>query len=268
MNWKENIPLWKNLLQQPDFALVTDVDGTISPIVDIPNAAVVHPKIKPLLAELRAQLPVVAVISGRRAADVQERVDIPGLIYIGNHGLERITEDKVVIPKQVSAFQETLAAAAREVRPHLLPGMTLEDKAITLTIHYRQAPPGTPIDQDFTPFIEQLARRSGLKLFHGRKIFELRPPIEIDKGTAFTSLLEENQAQAAIYLGDDTTDAAALNAARALRSAGKCQAYAIGVLSTNTPKAVKDNADYFADGVEDVAAFFSLLLNSSKASFT
>ncbi|HKJ28127.1 MAG TPA: trehalose-phosphatase [Anaerolineales bacterium] len=268
MYWKENLSLWQRLVRQPGFALVTDVDGTISPIVDQPDQAAVSPTIRPLLDDLCDLLPVVGVLSGRRVEDVRQRVGVPGLVYIGNHGLERFYQGNVVIPESVKPFIQKLAAAAEEIQPALLPGMMLEDKTATLTIHYRQTHSEAEVLEKFTPFVKELAQRLGVDLFSGRKVYELRPPIGVDKGTAFAGLLQDFNVQAAVYLGDDTTDAAAFKKAQALRAAGECQAYSLGVESANTPPEVLTYADYLVDGVGDVAAFFAMLLDSARASST
>ena len=268
MHWKENIQLWKDLVRQPGFALVTDVDGTISPIVDEPDQAYILPGVRPLLAQFRDRLLVAGVISGRAAEDVHQRVGVDGLVYYGNHGFERLYQGEMVIPDAVRPYRQALAQAAEEIRPVLLPGMMLEDKGVTLTVHYRQLVAGVDDLTSFAQFVDALTARLGLRLSHGRKVYELRPPVDIDKGTAFASLVNDFKVQAAVYLGDDTTDAAVFKKAQMLRQEGNCQSYGIGVLSSNTPADVREKADYFAEGVEDVVAFFSLLADWASASST
>jgi trehalose 6-phosphate phosphatase len=157
---------------------------------------------------------------------------------------------------------------AAEVQAALLPGMMLEDKDLTLTVHYRQAQLEPDVLDEFTQMIKAAAKRLGLNLFEGRKVYELRPPVGVDKGTALANLLKDFNVQAAVYLGDDTTDVAAFEKAGLLRSKGECQVYAIGVLSNNTPAGVLEKADYSAEGVEDVAKFFAFLADSASASST
>lgn len=265
MNWKDDLQLWKELAQQPGFGLVTDVDGTISPIVDEPDQAAILPGVRPLLEQLRDHLLVVGVISGRGAEDVRQRVGVPGLVYYGNHGFEKLYRGKVIIPEAVMPYQSALAQAAAEVQQELLPGMMLEDKGVTLTIHYRQLAVSEEALSGFDKLITSLAARLGLTLSQGRKVYELRPPLKVDKGSAFASLVKDFNVQAAVYLGDDTTDAAVFEKAKRLRQAGSCRCYGIGVLSANTPAEVLEKSDYSAEGVEDVAEFLALMADSARA---
>ncbi|MBN2469850.1 MAG: trehalose-phosphatase, partial [Anaerolineae bacterium] len=85
--WQADHPLLQALLRAARLGIITDVDGTISPIVDDPDAARVTPRNRELLAALAGHLALVAVVSGRAAGDVQARVNLPDLVYVGNHGL-------------------------------------------------------------------------------------------------------------------------------------------------------------------------------------
>lgn len=268
MNWKENLALWERLACQPNFALVSDFDGTLSPIVDDPDSAVPDPGIQPLLAALQDQLQCVAVLSGRAVEDVSQRVGVPGLVYIGNHGFERFQNGKVVISEQAKPYQKAVMKAAKKIRRNLLPGMRVENKGITLSVHYRQAEDEETVREKFLPKIRDWSDKYGLILFQGRKVFEMRPPVNIDKGTAFIQFIEDFKVQSAVYLGDDTTDASVLKAAKRLRETGKCEAYGIGVHSSNTPAEIDLHEDYSVDGVEGVGEFLSTLVNASKASST
>ncbi|HQE17905.1 MAG TPA: trehalose-phosphatase, partial [Aggregatilineales bacterium] len=86
MLWQDATDILRSLVQTPQFGLITDVDGTISPIVPDPDEARVTAQNRRLLEELGKLLPLVAVISGRAAADVQARVGLPHVLYVGNHG--------------------------------------------------------------------------------------------------------------------------------------------------------------------------------------
>jgi trehalose 6-phosphate phosphatase len=99
-------------------------------------------------------------------------------------------------------------------------------------------------------------------------IFELRPPIEINKGTAFHSLVNAYQLDSAIYMGDDTTDVDALHMARKLRQTGQCYALGIGVQSPDMPDAVGEAADVMVSGVSDVEDFLDWLFSIRSASST
>lgn len=258
--WKQATDtLLAPLLTAPRLGLVTDVDGTISPIVSRPEAAQVTPRSRELLTSLSARLALVGVISGRAAADVQKRVGVANMIYVGNHGMERWVEGHVEVTPEAQTYRPGLEAVVEGIRGYLPPGAQIEDKGATYSIHYRNVADPAQTQVEVTPRLQQLSDQHGIKLFQGRMIFELRPPLEIDKGTAFTALVHDYQLDAAIYLGDDTTDADALRACRRLRDAGACYAIGVGVLADETPPAVIESADVAAHGIDEVEGFLAWL---------
>lgn len=269
MHWQDATETLRRLAETPRFGLVTDVDGTISPIVDDPATARVTPRAKELLAALSGALPLVAVISGRTPGDVRARVGVEGVIYIGNHGFERWEDGGIRLMPDAAAFRPRLDAAVRALRPHLAPGMELEDKGATVSVHYRRVVDPETAARDFRPLAIRIAGDHGLTFSEGRMVFELRPPLDVNKGTAFRGLVAEYDLAAALYLGDDVTDVDALRAARALRAAGTCDAYGVGVLSEGTPEAVVDSADFTVpSGVSGVESLLSWLMMARSASST
>lgn len=269
MHWQNAIQdTLQHLVHRPRLGLVTDMDGTISPIVNDPDAAEVTSQNRELLSALQTVLDLVAVISGRAASDVHRRVGVPGLVYVGNHGLEWWTGDQVDLAAEARPYRPALETALKAVQAEQLPGMLIEDKGATLSIHYRQTRDPAAAEADFTPVAERIAHQQGLHLFKGRMVFELRPPVEINKGSAFRQLVDRYHLDAALYLGDDTTDADALRAARQLRHEDVCYALGLGVMSADTPDVVRESADLTLSGVSDVESFFSWLLKARKASST
>lgn len=266
MHWKSAInAILAPLVGLPRVGLVTDVDGTISPIVAHPEDAQVTPRSRDLLAALRQTLALVAVVSGRGAADVRDRVGLPDLVYAGNHGLEWWRDGKIELAPGAARFRPALEAVLAALRDYgLAPGMQIEDKGATVSIHYRRAADPSAILEQYTPLLQSLVNQHGLALFPGRMIFELRPPLDVNKGTAFRQLVEVFRLDGAVYLGDDITDADALRAARDLREAGRCVAVGLGVESDHTPAAVRENADLFLSGIQDVEAFLAWLLSASS----
>ncbi len=270
MDWQEaKDTLLHPLLSAARLGLVTDVDGTISPIVERPEDAQVTPRSRELLAALSRRLALVAAVSGRAAADVQARVGLPGLVYVGNHGLERWANGQVQITPAVLPYRPALQAALHDAEALAQPGMQLEDKGATASIHYRRTADPAAAAARLAPALTALAAKHGLKLFSGRMVFELRPPLDIHKGTALRALVSEYRLDAALYLGDDTTDADALLAARDLRTAGACYAVGVGVLAgvsaAETPPLVLDSADVLTAGVSGVEALLGWLVTAASA---
>ena len=268
MYWEKAKNNLLEAIEKPRLGLITDVDGTISPIVDVPDEARITSRNLELLAELEAQLPLVAVVSGRSAEDVSQRVGLPGLVYIGNHGMERWQDGEVIISSAAAAYQGNLSRAMPEIRQILARGMRFEDKGATLSVHYRQTGDPEKVSTELAPTLQNIAERHGLRLTQGRMVFEFRPPVDIDKGTAFEELAKSHQLDAAFYLGDDTTDVAAFLAARRLRESGECLAYGLGVESQGTPPVVLAEADYLVQEVAGVESFLDWLSSAPMASFT
>jgi trehalose 6-phosphate phosphatase len=255
--------------------LVSDVDGTLSPIVPRPDDARVTPRARELLAALRPHLSLLAVISGRAVADVQARVGVPGLVYVGNHGLERWQDGRVIPAPAVAAFRPALETAREALEARLRPGMQVEDKGATLSVHTRQALDPDAADAEFGPIAEAIAAENGLRLFRGRRVFELRPPLEIDKGSALRGLVSEFHLEAVLYIGDDTTDVDALRACAGMRagmqadlrdSVPACYGLGVGVAAEETPRAVLEAADVLADGVSGVEELLAWLLDARASS--
>jgi trehalose 6-phosphate phosphatase len=242
--------------------LVTDFDGTVSPIVRDPYGAQVTARSRELLRALGAALPLVAVVSGRSAADIQQRVGLPGLVYVGNHGLERWVDGQVEVHPQAAGYRPALEAAIHELEPIKPPGMIIEDKGVTLSVHYRQADDPDAIGAAYRPRVRDLAARLGLTFFEGR------PPVAVDKGIAFRRLVTEHDLGSALYIGDDLTDVDAFRAAHDLRRSGACYALAAGVESGGAPDAVRETADVLVSGVPGVEALLSWLLDARSASST
>jgi trehalose 6-phosphate phosphatase len=242
-------------------ALITDIDGTISPIAPTPQAAIVLPEARTALETIARHLPLTAAITGRAAADGRAKVGLDGLVYVGNHGFERWIDGRVEIAPEAAAARPALEAVIAALRAHLLPGMFIEDKRATLSIHYRAVDDPAAVEAAFSVLLAEVCAAHGLAHSSGHRLYEVRPRAPIDKGTAFASLIAEYAIGAAVWLGDDVTDADAMRAARALRESGQCAAYAIGVTGVDgtTPTPVRKNADALLPGVESTAAWLSAL---------
>jgi trehalose 6-phosphate phosphatase len=269
MNWKlatDNI--LKELLSKKRLGLISDVDGTLSPIVDKPDDAQVTPRNLELLSKLKNKLALVALISGRAAQDLSQRVGLPGIVYIGNHGLERWDEGKTIYSPDALPYLDAVENAYQEMKTVKSPGLFLENKSISISLHYRQSPSPEKFAHEFHPLLENIATNFGLSLSEGRKVFEFKPPLQIDKGIALRELVTESKLDAAIYLGDDTTDIAALNMVKQLRSEGICDAWGIAVQSEEGPAQLEGAADWLASGVADVEEFLNWLLSAANASST
>jgi len=179
-------------------AIVLDVDGTLAPIVSRPEQASVPEETRRELERLTGRYALVACVSGRTGDDARRLVRVDGIRYVGSHGLE--------LSLDAARWSEEIHRFATGV------DWPVEDKGLTVSFHYREAQ-----DEDAAlEYLEEVAERAravGLVPRFGRKVLEIRPPVDADKGTAVTTLLEEASLRRALYAGDDTTD---LDAFRAL----------------------------------------------------
>ena len=190
-------------------AIFFDFDGTLSEIVDQPGAAALVSGADKALRSLAALYPV-AVLSGRDLADVQTRVGIPGLWYAGSHGFEMVGPDGTYHRNETAAQAiPVLADAVAELAGRLasIPGVEVEHKTYAVAVHYRNAAPeaAAPV----TAAVHDVGNRSGLKVTSGRKVVELRPDLDWDKGSTLEWIADQMTGEEPllpIFIGDDLTD--------------------------------------------------------------
>lgn len=255
-------------ITQPALGLISDLDGTLSPIVDVPDEARMSAKNAAALKALAMQGVEIAIISGRGAADLAKRVAFPNATLIGNHGMEEWIDGEARIAQAALNYRPQLVRVADELRQIKAEGVYVEDKGASLALHYRRSQDPETFNTQHMLRFEALAAQYGLAFSSGRMIFEFKAPVNINKGTALQKLIREKELGAAIFMGDDRTDISALQTIQALRSAGAISGFGIGVQSAEGDPAVIAAADYFAEGVEDVAAFLGWLLEARSASST
>lgn len=240
--------------------LVTDVDGTISPIVARPEDAMVLPRAREALVGLRDHLAVVAVVTGRGVSDVRELVGIDGLTYIGNHGYETFMNGQAQMLPEARPWVPRLAEVLDQVAAHLSPALReaviVENKGATGSLHYRLAPEPDLARRELLQLLEPRARSNGLLLEEGRRVINILPPLAISKGSAVTWLVHQHQLAGIVYCGDDLTDTHAFEALADLQQAGGLRTLGIGVVGPETPPRVRQLADA---SVPTVAAAAELL---------
>jgi trehalose 6-phosphate phosphatase len=247
------------VLRHSPAALTTDIDGTISKIAPTPGEAVVDPTAKAALALLSGRLAEVVVVSGRAPEVAGEMVGHPGLTYIGNHGLERIARGEHWTHPAAEAARpavtEALAEIERKAKSEAeTPWLVIENKGVTGTVHYRLAPDAQTAEAFLQPLAVAATARHGLRLTKGRMIFELRPQLAINKGTAILDLVHDLGLRGIVFFGDDLTDLDAFRALRELREAGEAATLRVAVLGPDTARVILDEADLTVDSVEECAS--------------
>lgn len=249
------------IFQKPRCGLITDVDGTISPIAPTPQQAKVSPTCRRYLGILSRRMALVAAVSGRPAAEAGQMVGVSDMVYIGNHGLEKLVQGRLELSQGARDYAGRVRAAVDELGRLLQPaaGISIENKGVTATIHYRLSPDPELARQKIMAAIEKSDTAGRLRIKPGKMSLNLLPPVEMDKGTAVTGLIKEYNLQSGLYLGDDYTD---IDAFRAIHNAGKgsdFKGYAIAVTSREMPAGLVDEADFTLEGIAEVERFLGWL---------
>ena len=247
------------LLDDSPLGLVTDLDGTLSPLQEHPVGVAISPASRTSLSRLARRLPLVAVLSGRRVEEVRSIVNVEDVLYVGNHGLEQWQRGKVRVLKEAEPFRQAVQEALALLRSLSLPGVYVEDKGVVAAFHYRQAPDPVAARAAVLEPLESLARNRGLRVAEGKMVLEVRPPIPVDKGVALERLVREHRLTRVLLLGDDQTDVDAFHALHQLVAEEKAQGLALGVLGPETPTQVAQEADLTLDGTQDVERFLEWL---------
>lgn len=210
------LPRLDELLGRPigSLAVFLDYDGTLSPIVEDPAAAVMAPSMRDALERLAARC-TVAVVSGRDLQGLRRFVGLEQPIYVGSHGFE--IEGAGMVRRVGAEFVPDLdnAEAALKSLAADIPGAELERKRYSLAVHYRRVPEARR-QHVHAAVREVLERRPRLRHGAGKMVHEIRPAIDWDKGKAVLWLIEALGLERAriVYVGDDITDEDAFRALR------------------------------------------------------
>lgn len=234
-------------------ALLFDIDGTLAPIVDDPAQTAVPDGTKALLARAVERFGLVGCVSGRRAEEAARLLPVPGLVFVGNHGLELREGEVVHTVPDVDPYLAPLRALVRALMPiAAAAGAFVEDKGPTISIHYRRAPDPpaaeAALEREAVPAIVA----AGLEPRFGRMVLEVRPPVPVDKGTGVARLLRGRRLERSLFAGDDRSD---IDAFRVVD-------VGVAVRSPEAPPELEAAATLAVDGPEGVTALLETLLGA------
>ncbi|MFH1801184.1 MAG: trehalose-phosphatase [Candidatus Omnitrophota bacterium] len=250
----------QKIANSPHLFFFLDYDGTLTPIVARPGMASLSRDQREILLELSGLKNVrIGLISGRTLEDVKKCIGIPGIIYAGNHGLElERVKTKRVHPAAI-AFRQLI----KRLMPRLdlafsvFPEMLVEDKTFSISVHYRQLP------EDKIEFAKMLLlkevgtflSRSQIVFAEGKKVWEIRPPTEWNKGKTVLWLLgslsgHSQKATLPVYIGDDVTDEDAFKA---------IGHHGVTIRVTEAPSE-PSKAEYFLRSSHEVYEFFQRII--------
>jgi trehalose 6-phosphate phosphatase len=233
-------------------AVLTDVDGTLAPIVARPELAAVPARANELLRALNQRFGLVGCISGRQALEARRLVGVEEIAYAGNHGLELLMpgEDQPQLDPALAGAERAAAdfVAGLEAAGLEAAGFRLEDKGPIQSLHWR----GVADERAAEARAHEIAAEAGraqLEPRWGRKVLELRPLGGGGKDAAVAALLAGEEISAAVFAGDDRTDLDAYRRLRELREEGQLEAVlCVGVISSEAPPALTEECDLAVDG--------------------
>jgi trehalose 6-phosphate phosphatase len=233
-------------------AILTDVDGTLAPIVPRPEEAAIPARARELLARLSERYGLVGCVSGRRAEEARRLVGVDGIAYAGNHGLELLLpgEDRPRFDPSLRGRERDAAEFVAGLEAGALAGVGLrpEDKGPIQALHWRGAEDERGAEARAHE-IAAAAGRAGLEPRWGRKVLELRPPGGGGKDAAVAALLATDGVATAAYAGDDRTDLDAFRRLHELEDSGELEAVVcVGVVSDEGPAEIGEEADLTVDG--------------------
>ena len=248
----------KPLTQDPRRSgIFLDVDGTLAPIVGRAEDAKVPEETSRVLGVLARRYGCVACISGRAASEARRLVGVGAITYAGSHGAELLEpgDSKATILPAFADWAPRVQefVRARDERDLRILRVRIEDKGPIVALHWR----GVPDEDGARARLEGVAQEAeaeGLHIHWGRKVLEIRPPVEVNKGQAVTELVRRHDLRAALFAGDDATDLDAFDALDALPAAVR-----VGVRSSEGPAAIVERADLVVDGPEGFVAVLEAL---------
>ncbi len=245
-------------------AILLDIDGTLSPIVENAADAGVPEPTRQLLIALARRYGTLACVSGRRASEARAMVGVGAITYIGSHGAELLAAGwtEAAVDPNVERWNERIDQFRREAdTPQLRRArVRIEDKGSIVAFHWRGAADEV-LAKAAVDALAENAQLGGLHVHWGRKVMEVRPPVQIDKGAGVAALLQRGSATQALYAGDDVTDLDAFRMLTKLQAEGSLRyAVRVGVSSDDGPPEIVSEADVVVNGTTGVQELLAALI--------
>lgn len=241
----------REIMEIQPLGIFSDIDGTVAPIVRDPATTVISPRAKELMKQLIARGVKVALVSGREVEAARRMVGIDGVAYAGNHGLHIWMNGREETTEAVQEYVAQARVTLEEIGEVGYAGVEAEDKGPVLAFHYRNAADEGAAREAILGAIDQAPSAAVFGVYEGRKVIELRPPLEINKGTAILHLAEALGVRAAIAVGDDLTDIDMFRGIEELRRSGIPGA-SVAVWSEEVSAELLEVTDHYVRGVAGV----------------
>ena len=246
--------------------LLSDYDGTLTPIVEHPEQANLSPEMKQLIQDLACQRHfTVGIISGRALADLQNKVGISGIIYAGNHGFEIVGPGVNFVNPLAEEMRPLLRIIQQVLTVTLggIKGIFIENKGLTLSVHYRKVEKNEEkhVARLLDNTMGNMEDMGKIKISNGKKVYEIKPDVKWDKGKAIKLLMKKygkggrHSSLLPIYLGDDTTDEDGFNV---------INKYQQGISVFVGEEKQNSVAQYYLKSPAEVATYLSMLLKQVR----
>ncbi len=163
--------------------LLLDYDGTLTPIVATPEQAILAEDMRQLLRVLHNRDKFsIGIISGRKLDEIQRIIGLPDIYYAGNHGLEMQGPGLCYFNPQSAEARTYLTAILQALKERLahIAGIMVENKGLSLSLHYRLAPEAhiKEVNDIFNQVCEPYVVKNQVKITRGKKVLEVRPPVD------------------------------------------------------------------------------------------
>jgi trehalose 6-phosphate phosphatase len=262
-SWAAALAVAREALAARPAGLLTDFDGTLSPIVERPQDARLADGMAEALAALARRVSVVGVITGRGALDARARIGLERVLVVGNHGAEWLEPGATapVVPASAGAARKALEAILERVPS--LPGAEVEDKGLSATVHLRRT--ANPADAGRVVLAAIGDPGTDITVRRGRMSIELRPMGLGDKGQAVREVVARSALRGVLAMGDDVTDLDMFTAVTELRRRGEIVGaiIAVGGDDGEVPPEVAAAADAVVPAPEAVARLLAELARSA-----
>jgi trehalose 6-phosphate phosphatase len=256
--------IWDKIVKQlgdsKTIILLSDFDGTLTPIVSRPELAILPESTTKLMqALIKDHCIILGVISGRALVDLKKLVGLNGIIYAGNHGLE-IEGPKFSflypLPDVVKSSFNIIYQVLKKTLISI-PGVIIENKGLTLSVHYRQVDENqvTNVKHTFKQVTESARLLGMVNITTGKKVIEVRPVVNWNKGKAISLIIKEygqgrKSGKVPFYIGDDQTDEDAFI---------EINRYADGISIFVGDNQAATRARYFLNSAFEVTQLFNIL---------
>jgi len=235
-----------------------DFDGTISELARTPDESRISAESAQALESLVHKVALVAVVSGRAAADLSEKVGLEDVVYVGSHGAESLTAGVRQVSHEAAEYSRRITTVLDGLKGTTDgPGIYWQNKGLSAAVHFRLSPDPEGVRDSLAVALNSVPGVDELGVSWGKRVLELRAPVGGHKGDALRKLALDHTLDSAIFVGDDTIDIDALEAMRELNEGAALMGLGIAVVDDDSPEELYEAANFALYGVAEVGSFLA-----------